>query len=161
MSKTSLLIALSLVFTSCCRMVCDRTQKVAITAQQRDTEIYIDGYACGTAPVLVDLDRTRHHTIVASKPGYEGQYMLLRSHHTLKAASNLVAPFIGLAVGTGIGLAVAGTGGIILPDFLIGSFYGGLAGICFVGIGTAVDLYTRSDCDLAKQAVHFNLIEAH
>jgi hypothetical protein len=162
MYKTlSLIMALSLFLTSCCTIARDPTTKIMVTAQQRDTEIFIDGYACGTAPLWVDLDKTCDHTIIASKPGYQGQHIRLKSQHTMGAAFNLITPIAGAAVGTGIGLMMYGSGGYILPYCIGGTLLGGAIGLGLGAVGAATDLCTRSDCDLDRKTVHFNLNQAH
>lgn len=162
MYKTiSLMTILSFFLTSCCSMMCDPTRRVTVTTQQCDAEVFVDGYACGTAPLLVDLDKTCDHTIIVSKPGYQPQQMQLKSCHTLKSASNIFAPIAGAAVGTGIGLMVYGTGGYILPSCIIGTVLGGAIGLGLGVVGTAADICSRSDCDLAMKSVHFNLIQAN
>lgn len=162
MYKTiSLIMILSFFLTSCCSMIGDPTRLVTVTAQQSDAEVFIDGYACGTAPLLVDLDKTYDHTIVVSKPGYQPQQAFLKSHHTLWWTSNILTPFAGAAIGTGVGLACYGTSGYIVPFALAGTGIGAAVGLGLGVIGTAVDIGSRSDCDLDTQSVHFNLIQAN
>lgn len=162
MYKTILLITLlSFFLTSCCSIALDPTRRISVTAQQSDTEIYIDGYACGTTPLLVELDKTCDHTIIASKPGFQEQEICLRSKRTLRSTSNLITPIAGAAVGTGVGLIIYGTSGYILPFFLAGTVIGGAIGLGLGVAGTATDLYLRSDCDLNVKDVHFDLIHAY
>lgn len=168
MYKTiSLLTILSLTLTSCCSMVCDRTKQVIVTAQQSDAEVFIDGYACGKAPFLVDLDKTYDHTIVVSKPGYQPQQAFLKSHHTKKWASNLIAPIAGAAIGTGIGylgslIAYGTLGAYVIPPFaIIGATVGATTGLGLGLVGIAADIHLRSDCELDAQSVHFNLIQTN
>lgn len=153
----SLLTIPSFFLTSCCSMICDPTRQVTVTAQQSDVEVFIDGYACGTAPLLVDLDKTCNHTIIVSKLGYQSQRACLKSHHTLKSASNIITPIAGAIVGTGIGLIAYGSGSYILPYCIIGTMYGVAIGLGLGVVGTVADLYLRSDCDLDTKGMHFNL----
>lgn len=139
-------------------MTRDPTSPIIVTAQQSDADVMIDGYACGTTPLSVGLDKTRDHTIIVSKPGYQRQRVCLKSRHTASVASNLISPAVGAVVGTGVGLALYGTGGYIFPAFLVGTVIGGAIGLGVGCIGTAADLYLRSDCDLDRKDVHFHLV---
>lgn len=160
MYKTITLIPiLSFFLTSCCSVMRDPTRRVTVTAQQSDAEVFIDGYACGTAPLSVDLDKSYDHTIVVTKPGYQSQQTLLKSRHTLKWTSNILTPIAGAAIGTGIGLACCGTTGYIVPFALVGTGIGAVVGLGVGVIGTAADVYSRSDCDLHPHSAHFNLIQ--
>lgn len=160
MYKTlSLLMILCVSLTSCCSMFLDKERSVKVTAKQRDTEIFIDGYSCGKTPLTINLDKTCDHTIVASKPGYQTQQKHIKSQHTMKSASNLIWPLVGATVGTGIGLMTYGTSGYILPFCLAGTVVGGAIGLGVGSVGTAVDLSSRSDCELSTKNVHFNLVQ--
>jgi hypothetical protein len=152
----SLLMILSFFLTSCCSIMSHPTRRVMITAQQSNAEVFIDGYNCGTAPLQVDLDKTYNHTIIVSKPGYQSQKACLKSRHTLGSASNIFTPAAGVLVGGGLG---AMTGSPYY--FLFGSVIGGAVGLGLGIAGTAADLYLRSDCDLNRKGVHFNLIQAN
>lgn len=154
---TTLMTILSFFLTSCCSMMCDPTRQVMVTAQQSNTEVFIDGYACGTTPLLVDLDKSRNHRIAVGKPGYQSQQVFLKSRHTAWWATNLMTPFAGAAIGTGVGLLFFGTDGYIIPLCLVGTGIGAAVGLGLGVIGTAADIYLKSDCDLDTKRVHFNL----
>ncbi|MCE2983887.1 MAG: PEGA domain-containing protein [Parachlamydia sp.] len=83
----------SIFLTSCCSILTERSREVMVTAQQQDTEVTIDGYACGTAPLLVELDKRFDHMIMVSKLGYQPSQVCLKSRHTARWASNLLIPF--------------------------------------------------------------------
>lgn len=150
---------LSFLCTSCCTMATKPTEQVLITTQQSDVDVFIDGYSCGKAPLLAELDKKYDHQIVVSKTGYQNQETCITSHHTLKSGYNIAAPIAGAAIGTGVGLALFGTGGFILPYCIVGTLCGGAIGLGLGVVGTATDLYSRSDCSLAKNEVHFQLIQ--
>lgn len=158
----SLMTILSLCLTSCCTLFVNPKRQVTVTAHQSGTEIFIDGYDCGTAPLLVELDKRYNHRIVASKPGYESkQRDIISERHSSKLAYNGGTVVTGLAIGTGIGLLVEGTGGYALPYCLGGTMIGGAIGLGLGVAGLAIDTYTRADCDLNINDVHFNLIQAN
>lgn len=162
MYKTvSLMTILSLLLSSCCSIASSQTRCVTVTAAQNDAEVFIDGYACGTTPLSVDLDKRYDHKIVVAKAGYQAETASLNSHHTLKGASNLLTPIAGAAVGTGIGLAYFGTGGYGIPFCLIGTGIGLAVGLGLGVAGAVADLHLRSDCDLDHNSVHFNLMQAN
>ncbi len=162
MYKTiSLMTILSFFLTSCCSITSDPTRRVTVTAQQSNAEVFIDGYACGTTPLLVDLDKTCNHRIIVTKPGYQAQQVYLKSSHTLWWASNLMIPIAGAAVGTGIGLAYYGSAGYIVPFCLAGTGIGAAVGLGLGIFGVAADLCSRSDCDLDMKGTHFKLIQAN
>lgn len=162
MYKTiSLILIFSITLTGCCSMISDPTRRVTVTAQQSDANVFVDGYACGTAPLLVDLDKKYDHTIVVSKTGYQPQQVVLKSRRTMRSASNLLTPVAGAAIGTGIGLACYGTSGYIIPFALVGTGIGAVVGLGVGVIGTATDISLRSDCDLNAHNVHFDLIQAN
>lgn len=155
---TSLMMILSVFLTSCCAMTRDQASRITVTAEQSNAEVFIDGYDCGTAPLLVDLDKAYDHTIIVAKPGYQPQEACLKSHHTLESGFNLATPGIGALIGAGVTGLVWGSGynGVGL---IIGTLIGGGIGLGVGALGLAADLYSRSDCDLDIHAVHFNLIE--
>lgn len=156
--SVSVLTILSFFLTSCCTMLCDPTRQVKVTAQQRDVEVVIDGYACGTAPLSVKLDKACDHTIIVSKPGCQSQRKYLKSQRTLKSSSNIIAPIAGAAVGIGIGALVPVYG---VYSGVFGAAIGGAIGLGVGIIGTGVDIHKRSDCDLDMKKVHFNLSQAN
>lgn len=165
MYKMPLLITLlSFCLTSCCSVVGNATREVRVTAQQCGAEVFIDGYACGTAPLSVELNKTYNHTIIVAKPGYLPQQALLESRRTWRSASNILMPFGGAVVGTGVG---AGLGAACwgVDAFTLGVTaaagcgIGVAVGLCIGIIGTATDIQSRADCDLCTKSVHFNLMQ--
>lgn len=156
----SLMMILCCSLTSCCAMTRQRTGCVTITAKQGGAQVFIDGDSWGITPLQVDLEKNRDHSILVTKSGYQNQEIVLKSRHTWNSARNLVFPFAGAAVGTGVGLACYGTGGWMFPLFLAGTVVGVVAGLGLGAIGAATDCYLRSDCDLDKRGVYFNLAPA-
>ncbi len=110
------LVTLSLFCTSCCSLAIKKTEPVLVTAQQGNADVYIDGYACGTTPIIAELDKKYDHLIVVSKPGYQPQKACVKSSHSWKSGLNVVSPIIGAGIGTGIGLACFGP--CIFPIYL-------------------------------------------
>ena len=162
MYRTTLsLMIFSLFFTSCCTLTRGRTEPVLVTVEQHDAEIFIDGFNCGTAPLVAELDKRRNHTIIASKPGYEPQKACIQSCRTMGSGFNLMAPSIGAAVGSLVGLAMHGGNGYIFPFFIGGTVVGTVIGLGVGAVGIGTDLCLRSDCDLNKKGVHFRLVQAN
>ncbi len=152
-------MSLSLFCTSCCRSHCDRTEKVCVTTQPNDAQVVIDGYDCGVTPLVVELDRRYDHTIVVEKPGYQSQQACVTSSHTGKVGSNLAMSAVGVTVGALCGLAIYGTTQWGLVSVAGMGVLGCLAGTGLGLLGAGVDLATRADCELDRNAVHFQLAQ--
>lgn len=157
----SLIMTLSLFLTSCCSITQNRLGRVTVTSRQKDAGIFIDGYHYGTAPITVNLDKTQDHLIVATKSGYQDQQIYVQSKRTAKSAYNLLMPVAGAGIGTVVGLATFGTTAYCLPFFIAGTAIGGLIGLGVGTAGAATDIYRRSDCELNRKVVHFDLTQTY
>lgn len=159
MYKTTLsILILSIFFTSCCTLTQKRSESVLIAVQQEEADIIIDGYACGKAPLRVDLDKRYNHTIEVLKPGYQKQEAKIESCRSWQLGYNGTSPVIGAVAGTVYAGAIYGANGMI-PPILIGTFTGAILGSGVGIVGILVDYSLRSDCVLDTHAVHFNLLE--
>lgn len=154
--KTIVLLTLIVSLASCCKMS-NQLEEVWITSNPPQAEIVIDGYHCGNSPLLVELDKKYDHSVYLFKEGYETVEGSIYSRRTIGSSRNVVWPFAGAAIGTGIGIACCGTGGCIIPAFVVGTALGTVAGLAMGVTGTAVDLGTRSDCTLSGHHFHGEL----
>ncbi len=146
------LIAISLIglLTGCCSMQ-NKKEPVWITSTPDQAEVTIDGHYCGMTPVCVDLNKKYDHFVSLSKEGHQGCEGMIPSKRTFRSAKNLIWPAAGAVIGTGIGLACYGTGGFIIPQFIIGTVIGTGVGMGIGSVGLGVDCISRADCTLPTQ----------
>lgn len=152
------ILSLSILLTSCCSLFRDSTEDVFVTTEPSSANVVIDGYNCGTSPLVVELDRKCDHIITASTPGYETSSTKIRSKRTWQASWNAASPFTGAALGAATLLAICGTDAYGLP-ILCGALFGGVIGVGAAVAGAAIDLYKQADRTLSAKEVHLELVE--
>lgn len=152
-----LLTIICFSLTSCCSTIHGKHQTVLITSEPSESHLIVDGYDCGTTPLQVELTRNQNHTLYIEKESYEPRVLNLSSRHTFRYAENLAWPFVGAAVGTGIGLAICGTGGYIIPYYVTSSLIGLAAGTGLLFVGTATDVVTGAGKRVAPHNLHLQL----
>ncbi len=137
-------IALVVVFASCCSARCAE-ERVWFTSCPEEAQVIIDGYDCGTTPVLVALNKKYNHYVYICKEGYQPQdgWLITRK------GSNSPLPLIGAIIGAGIGIACASSS-CPLPDILLGTALGATAG----GLINTIDTNTPT---CSERQFHVNL----
>ena len=77
----SLILVCSMIPLSGCALVNGSRQNVAITTSVPDARIVVDGRPVGTTqdgvPLIVRLERSKDHIVVAQKEGYTSQHQRL------------------------------------------------------------------------------------
>lgn len=84
--RASELIRLALVASAC---ACAQYQRVGVTSNPPDAEVWLDKQLVGRTPLELRLDRTRAHAVYVKRDGYKPELVVLEQ---LRAPDGL--PFL-------------------------------------------------------------------
>lgn len=138
------LITLLAVSASCCCGGRGPEERVLFTSNPSEAHVLIDGYDCGTTPVLVGLNKRYDHSVMIAKEGLEPVEGWLMA----KRCPSTPWPLLGAIVGTGVGIACASSGCCFVPDVLLGTVVGATVG-SFIGLA---EMNASSCCDKSFHA---------
>ena len=100
-----LIIATSILFTSCATIMTGTDQKVSFNSNVPNAKIYIDDSFKGNAPLILTLDTKTSHNIRIEAPGYHTYSTTLQKKVTGWAWGNIV---FGGIIGLGVDMFTGG-----------------------------------------------------
>lgn len=146
--KISYMVLCCISLTGCGTMIRGNTQRVAITSEPSEAEIFIDGKSYGHTPQIVTLKRRKAHEVVVAKEGFQHQHVHLEPR---------ISPMIATNFGLGALIYTAGLGASCV---LMGGIpAAGIVGCTLAGTGIAMgaDLLLGGGLTLSQNEVHSSL----
>jgi len=100
-----LIIAISLLFTSCATIMTGTDQKLSFNSNVPNAKVYIDGQYRGTTPIILSLKTKDSHDIRIEAPGFAPYSNVIQKRVTGWVWGNII---FGGIIGVGIDVITGG-----------------------------------------------------